>query len=269
MGGPPIPTLAPGDDVQAFVDARIAEGGDYLKVVYDHDYPTLTKQQLQDVVAAGHRRNRLVVVHVSTQSEARDAIAAGADGLVHIFADSAPEPGLGELAAEHHVFVVPTLSVIEQAAGAPEKPWWQDAPNVGPYLTASMRGSLERRFPPGFAAKVKLAHAEAAVGALRRAGVPILAGTDAPAPGLAHGLSLHRELELLVRSGLTPLEALAAATSEPARVFGFRDRGRIAAGLRADVVLVDGDPSADITATRNIVGVWKLGVPCARAPADR
>jgi imidazolonepropionase-like amidohydrolase len=269
MDGPPIPTLAPGDDVQAFVDARIAEGGDFIKVVYDHDYPTLTKQQLQDVVAAGHRRNRLVVVHVSTQREARDAIAAGADGLVHIFADSAPEPGFGELAAEHRVFVVPTLSVIEQAAGAPEKPWWQDAPNVMPYLTDTMRGSLGRKFPPGFAAKVKLAHAVAAVGALRRAGVRILAGTDAPAPGLTHGLSLHRELELLVRSGLTPLEALAAATSEPARAFGFRDRGRVAAGLRADVVLVDGDPSADITATRDIVGVWKLGVPAERAPADR
>jgi imidazolonepropionase-like amidohydrolase len=269
MGGPPIPTLAPDDDVQAFVDARIAEGGDYLKVVYDQDYPTLTKQQLQDVVAAGHRRNRLVVVHVSTQSEARDAIAAGADGLVHIFADSAPEPGFAELAAEHRVFVIPTLSVLEQAAGAPEKPWWQDSPNVVPYLTATMRGALERRFPPGFAAKVKLAHAEAVVGALRRSGVPILAGTDAPSPGLAHGLSVHRELELLVRSGLTPLEALAAATSEPARVFGFRDRGRIAAGLRADVVLVDGDPSADITATRNIVGVWKLGVQFSRTPADR
>jgi imidazolonepropionase-like amidohydrolase len=268
MGGPPIPTLAPGDEVQAFVDARIAEGGDYLKVVYDHDYPTLTKQQLEDVIAAGHRRNRLVVVHVSKQSEARDAIEAGADGLVHIFFDSLPEPGFAEFAAKHHVFVVPTLSVIEMAGGAPEKPWWRDEQNVGPYLTASMRSALERKFPPSFAAKVKPAHAMAAVGALRRAGVAILAGTDAPAPGLVHGLSIHRELELLVRSGLTPLEALAAATSEPARAFGFRDRGRIAAGLRADLLLVNGDPTVDITATRNIVGIWKLGVPHLRHRAE-
>jgi imidazolonepropionase-like amidohydrolase len=62
---------------------------------------------------------------------------------------------------------------------------------------------------------------------LRRAGVSFLAGTDAPAPGLAHGLSLHHELELLVLSGLTPLEALASATSEPARAFGFHDRGAL------------------------------------------
>jgi imidazolonepropionase-like amidohydrolase len=72
------------------------------------------------------------------------------------------------------------------------------------------------KFPPGFGEKLKLTNAMTAVGALHRVGVHILAGTDAPAPGTAHGLSLHRELELFVRSGLSPLEALAAATSEPA-----------------------------------------------------
>ena len=111
--------------------------------------------------------------------------------------------------------------------------------------------------------------AHAAVGALRRAGVPILAGTDAPAPSLAHGLSLHHELELLVLSGLTPLEALASATSAPARAFGFHDRGRIAEGLRADLLLVNGDPTIDIRATRDIVGVWKIGVQYSRPSASR
>ena len=268
MGGPSFPTLAPGDDAQAFVDARIAEGADYVKVIYEHAFPTLTKTQLEDVVAAAHRRNALVVVHVTTQSDARDAIAAGADGLVHVFADSPPEPGFAEFAAEHHVFVIPTLSVIESATHASDTPWWRDAPRVAPFITPSMRSMLERTFPPGFGAKLKLAHAEAAVGALRRAGVPVLAGTDAPAPGLAHGPSLHRELELLVRAGLTPLEALASATSRPACAFGFRDRGRIAEGLRADLLLVNGDPTVDITATRDIVGIWKLGVSHQRHRAE-
>jgi imidazolonepropionase-like amidohydrolase len=197
MDGPAFPTLGPGDDVQAFVDARIAEGADYIKVVYDHGFPTLTKQQLEDVVAAAHRRNKLVVAHVITQSDARDAIAAGADGLVHIFADSPPEADFAEFAARHHVFVVPTLAVIESATGASDKSWWQNAPNVVSYITPSMRRSLDMKMPPGIGAKLKLTHALAAVGALRRAGVPILAGADAPSPGLAHGLSLHRELELL------------------------------------------------------------------------
>jgi imidazolonepropionase-like amidohydrolase len=264
MGGPALPTLGPGDNVQAFVDARIAEGADYIKIVYDHAFPTLTKQQLEDAVAAVHRRNKLAVVHITTQSDARDAIAAGADGLVHIFADSPPETGFAEFAAQHNVFIIPTLSVLEMVAGAPAKPWWDGVRQATPYITPSMRRSLEMKFPAGYGAKMKLEHAQAAVAALRRAGVRILAGTDAPAPGLAHGLSLHHELELLVGSGFTPLAALASATSEPARAFGFHDRGRIAEGLRADLLLVNGDPTVYIRATVDIEGIWKLGVRYSR-----
>lgn len=260
MGGPPIPTLKPDDDVQAFIDARLAEGGDYIKIIYDNNFPTLTKQQLEDVIAAIHRRNKLAVVHATSQRDARDAIAAGADGLVHIFAESPPDADFASFAAQHKVFVIPTMSVLEAISVKTDKPWWQNSPPVVSHLTTSMRGSLERKFPPGFGAKNKFENAQAAVRALHRAGVTILAGTDAPAPGLAHGVSLHRELELLVSCGLTPSDALASATSATARMFGFHDRGRIAVGTRADLLLVNGDPTIDIKATRDIVAVWKLGV---------
>jgi imidazolonepropionase-like amidohydrolase len=264
MGGPAIPTLGPNDDVQKFIDARIAEGGDYIKIIYEHAFPTLTRQQLEDVVAAAHRRNKLVVIHVTSQRDARDAISAGVDGLVHVFAESFPEPGFAQYAADHHIFVVATLSVIESLTQSPAKSWWQDQPKLNPYISASMRRSLEMKFPTRLGANLKLANAQAAVLALHRAGVPILAGTDSPGPGMAHGLSLHHELELLVLAGLTPAEALASATSEPARAFGFHDRGRIAEGLRADLLLINGDPTANVSATRDIVGIWKLGVPYAR-----
>jgi imidazolonepropionase-like amidohydrolase len=79
--------------------------------------------------------------------------------------------------------------------------------------------------------------------------------------GAAHGVSLPRELELLVEAGLTPVEALRAATSVPAGIFDFyRDRGRIAVGARADLLLVDGDPTTDIRETRALVHVYKRGV---------
>lgn len=94
--------------------------------------------------------------------------------------------------------------------------------------------------------------------------MPILAGTDAPSPGTTYGASLHGELALLVREGLTPVEALTAATSAAARAFRLRGRGFIRAGSRADLVLVDGDPTTDIVATRKIVGVWKAGVEVQR-----
>jgi hypothetical protein len=99
-----------------------------------------------------------------------------------------------------------------------------------------------------------------AIGQLRQAHVPILAGTDAPNPGTANGASMHGELLLLVQAGLTPAEALEAATANPAKAFRLNDRGAIAPGMRADLLLLKGDPATDITATREIAGVWKAGV---------
>jgi imidazolonepropionase-like amidohydrolase len=77
---------------------------------------------------------------------------------------------------------------------------------------------------------------------------------------------MHREMEMLVDAGLSPIEALRAATSAPADAFRLKDRGRIKEGLRADLVLVNGDPGVDITSTRDILRVWKLGNEFVRTP---
>src|SRR5262245_28899134 len=119
---------------------------------------------------------------------------------------------------------------------------------------------LKKTFPARPGAKASYAAAEEAVRKLKAARVPILAGTDAPNPGTLHGASIHRELELLVKAGLTPIEALVAATSAPAAQFRLSDRGRIEPGRRADLLLVKGDLTADIKATRNIARIWKGGV---------
>ena len=92
-----------------------------------------------------------------------------------------------------------------------------------------------------------------------RNGSMILAGTDSPNPGTTPGASIHRELELLVEAGMPHIEALKAATANGAKSFGLNDRGRIANGLKADLILVDGNPAESITDTRNIKGIWKAG----------
>jgi imidazolonepropionase-like amidohydrolase len=103
-----------------------------------------------------------------------------------------------------------------------------------------------------------------AVGGLVEAGVTILTGTDVSSGTTFHGVSVHRELELLVRAGLSPSEALAAATSNVANAYGLSDRGVIAAGKRADLLLVRGDPTKDVTASRDIISVWRGGVELDR-----
>ncbi len=268
----PIPTFTPGGDAQAFVDERIAEGSDYIKIVdesgrpYGLKFPSLTQKDIRALIAAAHKRDKLAVVHVSTLEAARHAIDAGADGLVHLFADMAPDAELGKFIAQRRAFVVPTLTVIESTTGTGSGTSLGEDARVKPYLSADEVRGLRSSFPRRPESTVKMDHAFAAVRQLKAAGARILAGSDAPNPGTTHGASMHRELELLVQAGLTPIEALTAATSTPAAAFGLKDRGRIAPGLRADLLLVDGDPTADITVTRAIATIWKGGVALDRKP---
>jgi imidazolonepropionase-like amidohydrolase len=258
-----IATIDEPAEAQAFVDARIAEGSDYIKIVYDdgrvfgRKFPTITRETLGALVRAAHARKKRAVVHVMGRAEARDALAEGADGLVHIFVDAVADDEFVRLAAEKRAFVVPTLTVL---AGGGEL---ADDPAIAPWLAPGDLRMLRTPLPRLAAAGGAEAPA-ASVRALHARGVRIVAGTDAPNPGTAHGANIHRELELLVAAGLTPAEALAAATAVPAAVFGLADRGAIAPGLRADLVLVDGDPLSDIKATRAIAGVWKQGEPIDR-----
>jgi len=270
--GMPIPTIAVPEEAQAFVDARIAEGSDWIKIVYDDGRaygmktPTVNAATMRAVIEAAHARKKLAVVHIGTLADARAAIEAGADGLVHLFVDRDPDPELGRYLAQHKAFAIPTLVVLQSVTGVPGGATLVDDARLAPYVNVQTRASLKQAFPrrPGQPA-VAYKAAEVTIKQLLAAKVPILAGSDAPNPGTSHGAALHRELELLVAAGLTPSQALASATSVPAKAFRIEDRGRIAKGLRADLVLVDGDPTRDITATRAIAGVWKGGVPLDRA----
>ena len=269
--GVAIPTITSPGEAPAFVDARIAEGSDYIKIVYDdgHTYgikvATIDKPTMKAVVDAARARGKMAVVHVGDLAGARDAIEVGANGLVHLFVDSMPDASFARLVAAHKAFVVPTLSVLESISWGDGGKVIAKDPKLAAYIPAANVQTLEQTFPKRDGSPPRdLGFALETVRQLRAAGVPILAGTDAPNPGTAHGASMHRELELLVKAGLTPTEALRAATSVPARTFSLTDRGRIAPGLRGDLVLVNGDPTTDILATRDIAGVWKRGVPIHR-----
>jgi len=222
-----------------------------------------TNADLRALVDAAHARGRLAVVHVLSEWQAKDAIEAGADGLAHLFTGATVSPELAPLAATHHVFVTPTLTVLYSDCGQPSGPRIGNDSLLRPYIRPQMRKQATMAFPPTKGASCE--GTREAVRQLVRAGVPVLTGTDAPSPGQSYGASVHGEMELLVGAGLTPVQALTAATSAPAHAFRLTDRGVIAPGKRADLVLVDGDPTRDITATRRIVSVWKKGVEVKRS----
>ncbi len=266
----PVPTLTSPAEAPAFVQARIAEGSDFIKIVYDDNtsfgrpIPTLDRPTLRALVDAAHAAGKLAVVHIGSVGGARDAIEAGADGLVHLSPEAVLAPAVVALARARGAFVVPTLSVNESLCGVRTGIALLHDDRLAPYLREYAHRTLADRFKLRPPRPLDFSTVLTSVARLQTAGVPVLAGTDAPNAGTAHGVSLHRELELLVRAGLSPIEALRAATSLPARAFRLLDRGRIAPGLRADLLLVGGDPTTDILATRNIRAVWKLGHPADR-----
>jgi imidazolonepropionase-like amidohydrolase len=255
-----VPTLVEPEDAAAFVAARITDGADFIKIIYDNfkmfdrPIPTLSKEAMFATVEAAREQGKLAVVHSRDVEAMADVVEAGANGFVHLPVDEVPNDQLLAAIADQGMFVNPNLSLARH-----EGLRLIEDPRLGPMLTDSEIQNLRR-----WRAKRREFGDEiqyAALIACHDAGVTIVAGSDAPNGGTTVGATLHMELQLLVEAGLTPIEALRAATSNPVSAFGLKDRGRIAEGLIADLVLVDGAPDQNITDTRNIVKIWKRGIP--------
>jgi imidazolonepropionase-like amidohydrolase len=269
-----VQPIANPSEVPAFIQARLAEGSSYIKVMYEPDaqiVSSLSRETLAAVIAAARAQRVITAVHVSSAQGARDAVDAGADGLAHVFSDAQIDDALAARMAAQRMFAMSTLSIMAAFNGASLGPALADDPRIAPFLTEKQRAELTTAPPgkdhpmAGYLARFRIATALDNVRRLHAAGVTILAGDDAANLG-SHGVTMHGELALLRRAGLTPVEALRAATRAPADRFGLTDRGRIAPGARADIILVDGNPLVDIEATRAIVKVFKNGYDVARTP---
>jgi hypothetical protein len=159
---------------------------------------------------------------------------------------------------QHGTVVDPTLSVYEMFSHPASVPFSRYEPGVAK-IAPELRTPLNNTgVPPEreTVARVRFERMLDAVRAMHRAGIPIVAGTDQTVPG--H--SLHREMELYVRAGFTPMEALQSATLVPARVMRMeRETGTVQPGKAADLVVLDADPLADISNTRRIHAVVAAG----------
>lgn len=219
-----------------YVEKAVANGAAYIKVLLFNTL-SIGKGALRGIVKAAHEKGLRVAVHATEVSTVRQSVDCGADILLHVPMKEKFPVTLAEEIAKKNIVVAPTLVMMETFAGS------------------GRNGYKPEHYK----------NAEQAVRLLRDKGVTILAATDANigsfAPAVSYGSSMHRELELLVKAGLTPVEALASATNKVAQVFGIPDLGEVAIGKRAVLVLAEGRPDNDITQSANIKEVWVNGKP--------
>ncbi len=280
--GFPIPTLTRPQEAAAFVAARRREGSDFLKIVYDTSVdepksggaptpaptpamPTLALDTVRALVREGHAQGLAVSVHTGGCDDIRAVLAEPPDVIAHGCAMKAGDTLPRELAAAR-VFFNPTLAVQLRPCGLE---YWIPLvadPEIAARLTAEERGRLGRdrrdHDEACSAGRLRL------VGESARAGVRLVAGPDAPNRRIPFGAALLAEIELLARAGASTEQALAAATRHPADAYRLHDRGRIAPGQRADLVLVKGDVRADLHALWHTRAVWKAGVAMPPGPGS-
>lgn len=261
------------EQARMWVDRYHAAGFQQMKI-----YSSVKLEEVKAVADEAHKLGMTVTGHVPEGLNAFQVIEAGQDQINHIgyIADIMapklpPNAGFRErfeaeanlnldspealkalaFLKQHHTVVDPTMALSEFMTATTAKPPASFEPGVN-QVAPELAEQLTDVGPPNDRAKMVEAVFEkelAIVGALHRAGIPVVAGTDQTVPGY----SLHREIELYVQAGFTPMEAIQAATIVPARVMGMeKQSGTVEKGKRGDLILINGNPLEDIHNTRNV-----------------
>lgn len=259
-------------EARAAVDRMAAAGTDLVKIWVDAfggSLPVTMKPAIvRAVVEQAHARHLRVAAHIHDLADARMVVAAGVDVLAHGVRDRAIPPDFVATLKTRGVWYIATLELDEATtAWAEQAPWTRTAfarAALSPALAAQVDDPAWRAKtladPKAADARRSLTANLANLKTLHDAGVRIGFGTDSGATPLrVPGIAEHRELALMVQAGLTPMQALAIATGRAAALMGLDDRGTIAPGRRADLLVVEGDPTRDIAAVDHVVETWSGG----------
>ena len=224
------------DEMTRAARDQIAAGADVIKMYADYHYlpgeparPTMTEAELAAGVAVAHDAGRLAAAHATTAEGMRRAALAGVDTIEHGYAGTAE---VFRMMAARHIALCPTIAASEAYAR-----YFQHWNGVEPAPESVQENRRSFRLA-------------------MQAGVPICMGGDVGV--YTHGKN-WLEMEAMQRAGMPAPDVLIAATSGNARIFHLSDRGEVRAGLLADLVAVDGDPTRDVSAVEHVRLVMKGG----------
>jgi imidazolonepropionase-like amidohydrolase len=224
------------DEIVRAVRDQVGGGADIVKFYADYHWgkgepsrPTLSQAELNAGVAAAHDAGRIVAVHASTAEGMRRAVLAGADTIEHGYGGTAE---VFKLMHDRGTALCPTIAASEAYARYFQH--W-DGQEPAPESVQENRRSFRLAM---------------------KAGVPICMGGDVGV--FSHGKN-WLEMEAMERAGMSAPQVMIAATSGNARILRLTDRGQVKAGLLADLVAVEGDPTKDVSAVRNVRLVIKGG----------
>ena len=274
--------MADEEKVRSTVRYHAARGTNAIKIWYVMPpQPPDTARTAALVRAAAeeaHGAGLRLIVHATGLWEAKDAIRAGADLLVHSVFDEPVDEEFLVLARESGVIYTPTITVIEGYGDVylrrpVDSRYPLDCVDPGTRALGEADAIAEDRLPP-FASDPALAERQEArvatamrnVKAVFDAGIPVAMGTDAGNPGTFHGPSVYREMELYQEAGIDPMDVLVASTLVSARALGREgDLGTLEAGKAADLIVLYEDPTVDVRSVTAIEWVMKDGVLHARS----
>jgi imidazolonepropionase-like amidohydrolase len=260
------------EEARAAVRQEAARGVDVIKIWVDdrnRSVPKLSPELARAVIDEARKHTLKVIAHIFYLDDAKWLARAGVNGFAHLVRDREADDELVTLMRDNGVVIVPNMAISQNGTFA-APPEWLDDPLFRAVTAAEdaerIRASFAGRTPQGVERAAATFRAmERSVARMKAGGVKFAFGTDAGAVrDHVHAFTDHRELEIMVRAGLTPMEAIAAATSGSAELAGLADLGTLAPGKSADFIVLDANPLEDIRHTRRIARVYLRGEQVAR-----
>lgn len=254
---------------------------DILKVWVDDGLGSLQKfppEMYGAIIDEAHQNGLKVFAHMYYLEDAKELVRQGVDVFAHSIRDQEVDEDFLELARESGVTQVARLVGNQGYYVYGENPdFLADSTLDAVFEPALLAGLRSHEYQQEVAAQSNIDQLRATFELSKRntlkihnAGIPIAVGTDTGQPGRFEGLWAHREMEMLVETGLTPMEAIKAATINGARALGIDQQyGSLEAGKKADFIVLDANPLDDITSSRRIFAVWQNGKPVDRSALTR